>query len=71
MKSKSRNENEKLKFHGLRIWLTRVSMAWRSTELIVSPARKLLLCPAQRHAVLPGGEAAALLDVLRDHEALD
>ena len=39
--------------------------------MIVSPAGKLPLGPAQRHAVLAGGQAAALLDVLRDHEALD
>ena len=38
---------------------------------IVSPARKLFLRPAKRHAVLPGGQTASLLDILRDHEALD
>ena len=70
MKSKSRNENENLKYHGLRIWLTRVSI-YRRKAMIVSPAGKLPLCAAQCHAVLAGGEAAALLDVLRDHEALD
>ena len=39
--------------------------------MIDSPARKLLLRPTQSHAVLPGWQTASLLDVLRDHEALD
>ena len=67
MKSKSRNEN--LKYHGLRILLTRVSIYRRA--MADSPAGELPLRPAQRHAVLAGWEAAALLDVLSDHEALD
>ena len=56
----------KMKIHNAMV----SELGWHGYRSNDSPAGELSLRPAQRHAVLPGGEAAPLLDVLRDHEAL-